>query len=87
MGMGRGVPTHRGAVKTGVVHHCAVSVDIDRFSDTKLSRDWLACFKPLGVTTPADIRRLCGDARAKGLEVFPPCDHVDERGFCKGHLA
>lgn len=42
--------------------------------------------KPSGKhPTPAHLRILCAQARAKGLEVFPPCDNVDERGRCLGH--
>lgn len=65
--------------------HCAVSVDIDRFSDRVLETKWLPMFAQAGATSASDIRRLCAEARAAGREVFPPCDEHDERGICRGH--
>jgi hypothetical protein len=66
--------------------HIAVSVDIDRHSDSYLRKEWLDTFRAaVGARTVRDIRQHCQLARMRGLEVFPPCDHVDERGHCLGH--
>lgn len=35
--------------------------------------------------TLAEFRAACDEARVKGYEVLPPCDHVDEKGLCMGH--
>lgn len=64
--------------------HVAVSVDVDRFTDRKLEYEYGPCFG-LGATA-AEIRERCAVARAQGLEVFPPCDDVDARGNCRGHI-
>lgn len=74
--------------------HVALSVDIDRFSDAVIARDWLPLFAKNHVNgdlvekhglelTVADVRRVCADARARGLEVFPPCDNTDANGYCQ----
>jgi hypothetical protein len=64
----------------------ALSVNIDRFDDAYMAREFLDMFRQQkGFTTVAQIRAYCAQARAKGLEVFPPCDNADERGRCKGH--
>lgn len=67
--------------------HCAVSVDIDRFSDTKLRKEWLPLFRSNGIATVEGIRQACRDMRAKGYEVFPSraCDHHMPDGTCAGH--
>jgi hypothetical protein len=65
--------------------HVVVSVDIDRFSDRDLEKKWLPTFAQLGAMNAADIRRICREARAGGLEAFPSCDHHDEKGYCLGH--
>ena len=66
--------------------HMALSVDVDRFSDKYIRNTWLDMFKrQFGVLTVGGIRECCAKARAKGLEVFPPCDHTDARGHCLGH--
>lgn len=35
--------------------------------------------------TEDEIAQDVVDAIAKGYEVLPPCDNVDEKGRCKGH--
>lgn len=66
--------------------HLAISIDIDRFSDWEIQRRYLSSFVKAGQATTVDeVRVLCREARARGLHVFPPCDQVDERGFCVGH--
>jgi hypothetical protein len=35
--------------------------------------------------TMKEIREAIAEAKAKGYVVLPPCDNVDERGYCKGH--
>jgi hypothetical protein len=67
--------------------HMAESVDADRFTDAYLRRVVLpGVLNEAGEhPTVAEFRAACAAARAKGLEVFPPCDNVDERGRCKGH--
>ena len=37
------------------------------------------------IESVAELRRLCAEARAQGLEAFPPCDHTDAKGRCLGH--
>lgn len=66
--------------------HTAISVDIDRFPDGKLFAEYGPIFAKAGATCAEDIRRMCRQARGRGLDVFPPCDHVDARGHCAGHL-
>ena len=58
----------------------AISVDIDRFDDKQLKRECCRLFP-----TPEALRVKCAEAREAGLDVFPPCDNVDEKGHCKGH--
>lgn len=67
--------------------HMAMAVAVDRFDDKYLAKRVCPTFTlPSGKhPTPAHLRILCAQARAKGLEVFPPCDNVDERGRCLGH--
>lgn len=65
--------------------HVAVSVSIDRFPDRKLEHEYLPMFAALGAKNAEDIRRLCREARAEGLDVFPPCDHTKPDGSCAGH--
>ncbi len=38
--------------------------------------------------TQATIQEICAaivEAKAKGYDVLPPCNNVDETGHCKGH--
>jgi hypothetical protein len=38
--------------------------------------------------TPATTQEICAaivDAKAKGYDVLPPCDNINEKGHCKGH--
>lgn len=67
--------------------HMAMAVAVDRFDDKYLAKRVCPTLTlPSGKhPTPAHLRILCAQARAKGLEVFPPCDNVDERGRCLGH--
>jgi hypothetical protein len=62
----------------------ALSVAIDGLSDRRLS-EYLDSFRAAGVDTIDGVREACREARRVGLEVFPPCDHTDERGRCLGH--
>jgi len=65
--------------------HVALSVDVDRFGDRELQK-WDGALRRDGVPVPWwQLRSLCAEYRAKGFEVFPPCDNVDERGVCQGH--
>lgn len=63
--------------------HMAISVDIDRFDDATLRRNWCRYYPQF--RTPAKLRKMCEEARKQGLDAFPPCDNVDEKGHCKGH--
>lgn len=67
--------------------HCALSVDVDRFSDAKLRKQYDGILIREDGTRVSwrDLRALCREYRAKGFEVFPPCDNVNERGACQGH--
>ncbi len=67
--------------------HMALSVDVDRFSDAKLRREFCVPGVFLRGVTPTveQLRLACYKARLDGLEVFPPCDNTDARGYCKGH--
>lgn len=65
-------------------HFCQAMVD--HRSDRDLERNVLPGLLHDGRRpTVAEFRAACQEARAQGYEVLPPCDHVDERGFCKGH--
>lgn len=69
-------------------HHVAISVDVDRFPDGYLEKHYVNGIKINGERVTVErFRELCAELRAEGMEVFPPCDHVDEKGFCKGHPA
>ena len=35
--------------------------------------------------TKSDVFSAAMEAAAKGYDVLPPCDNVDEKGHCKGH--
>ncbi len=63
----------------------SISVDIDRWADADLEQVFLPVFRDLGCQSAADIKRLCGAARDRGLVCFPTCDNVDARGRCQGH--
>jgi hypothetical protein len=66
--------------------HMAQSVDADRFTDAYLRKHVLPSMTHEGKpVTVKQFRKACADARAKGLDVFPPCDNVDEKGNCRGH--
>lgn len=67
--------------------HMVLAVDIDRFTDAKIRRDFLPMLAKLGAASVIDVRRICREYRAKGYEAFPSCDHHDERGYCLGHDA
>lgn len=70
----------------GKTIHMALSVDIDRYSDRKLEREFLEMFSNSGVAHDVEgIRRACREARERGQVVFPPCDHVLPNGHCAGH--
>ena len=69
--------------------HCmAVSARVDRFDDRYLRKNvipWM--LNKRGVPpTIAELRHECRKARDQGYEVLPPCDNIDERGYCKGHV-
>lgn len=32
------------------------------------------------------VKAMCAIAKGKGFEVLPPCDKVDSKGRCRGHL-
>jgi hypothetical protein len=81
---------HRGccvlSLAKSTTFHVALSVDVDRYDDSALRARWIRGLKIAGKrATVKSLRRACGAARAKGLEVFPPCDNVDARGYCQGH--
>lgn len=68
--------------------HMAVAVDIDRFSDRKIEREWLPLFKKnKAASTVAELREHCRQMRAQGFEVFPnaACDNHRADGTCAGH--
>lgn len=65
--------------------HVAISVDIDRFSDAYMRKNYLDLFRRNGIATVEGIRQACANARAKGWDVFPPCDNVKADGSCAGH--
>lgn len=69
----------------GETIHIALSVDVDRFPDRKLERDYLPMFRQLGCASADDIRDQCRRARERGLVVFPPCDRAGVDGRCVGH--
>lgn len=68
-------------------YHIALDVSVDRHNDRYLLKHYNGVLRHEGrlVQVPDDLRRLCAEYRAKGFEVFPPCDHVDARGLCLGH--
>lgn len=70
----------------GTVHHIAIDVDIDRFTDAVLERDWLPVFSSKCATV-TELRGLCREARARGQSVFAPCDETNADGSCAGHPA
>jgi hypothetical protein len=68
--------------------HVAMSVDVDRFDDAYLIEHFngvLLRDDGSHVQVPDDLRKRCAEARASGLDVFPPCDHTDAKGHCLGH--
>ncbi len=66
--------------------HIALSVDVDRFSDAYMRKHYCrGITHEGGQLTPKKLRKLCVEARSRGLQVFPACDNTDERGFCQGH--
>lgn len=73
-------------MKIGRRYHMAQSVSVDRFTDAYLRKTVCPGLLIDGRRpTPTELRNACAAARVEGLEVFPPCDNVDERGRCKGH--
>lgn len=72
--------------RSPVTYHCAIAIDIDRFSDAKLERDWLPLFRDNALaSTVAELRALCARAREAGQVVFAPCEHTHPDGRCAGH--
>lgn len=72
------------------LYHVTIAVDVDRFSDAKLERDYLPAFRALvdpRVTDVATLRALCTTARNLGKTCFPPlnCNSIDDDGGCAGH--
>lgn len=66
--------------------HVAISVDIDRFGDRYIERNYLDMFREQhGCKTARDVRKMCEAARLEGREVFPPCDNLNPNGSCAGH--
>lgn len=67
--------------------HMALSVDIDRFSDAHLRREFCSWIEFDGkrITDPRELRILCSKARGQGLVVFPPCHHTHADGTCAHH--
>lgn len=66
--------------------HMGISVSADRFSDAYIRKRILPAVTVGGrPITIEQFRIMCGDARAKGYKVVPPCDKVNELGFCIGH--
>lgn len=67
----------------------ALSVDVDRFSDAKLKRDFCTpgCGILLNGKTPTvlELRVACERLRAEGKAVFPPCGNTRPDGYCAGH--
>jgi Domain of unknown function (DUF4326) len=66
--------------------HVAISVDIDRFSDGELRRNWLPVFGDQ-VDDVQGLRAACVEMRAKGFKVFPnpDCSTPRKDGTCPGH--
>jgi hypothetical protein len=64
-----------------------LSVDVDRFSDSVLRKQYDGILIRENGTRVhwRDIRALCAEYRAKGFDAFPPCDNTDARGHCQGH--
>lgn len=70
------------------VMHCCVSVDIDRFTDAKLRKDWLPMFSDFyQVNSVPQLRALCRDARNSGQSgfSFDWCPSPGPDGTCQGH--
>lgn len=67
-------------------HHLALSVDVDRYSDATLAREFDRVLVRAGRHVPwTELRALCAEYRAKGYAVFPPCDRTGPKGDCLGH--
>lgn len=68
----------------GRLLHVSISVDIDRFSDRVLERDWLPMLD--GIDTVEALRSACAEARSAGQVVFPnpDCTNVKPDGGCGG---
>ena len=66
--------------------HVAMATDADRHSDRYIAKHICSCVTVNGVhPSVAEFRRMCREARARGLAVFPPCDNTDALGYCQGH--
>lgn len=66
--------------------HMALSVDVDRFTDSYLEKHYDGVIRRDGEPVPWwKLRSLCAEYRAMGYEAFPPCDNTDTRGNCRGH--
>ena len=67
--------------------HVALSVDVDRFSDETIRREYLpmASRSDGAKVTLQEFRQLCQEARENGLAVFPPCERTGSDGRCLGH--
>ena len=72
---------------SGRTFHVALSVDVDRFDDSTIEQAYLPCatFDDGSPMTVEAFRELCAEMRAKGFEVFPPCDNTEPDGRCAGH--
>ena len=74
------------AMVPGRSYCCALSVDVDRFSDAVLRKRWIRGLRIGGnPATVASLRAACAAMRAQGFEVFPACDKAGPNGSCQGH--
>lgn len=63
-------------------YHCCTSLDgaIKNWRLMSVTED--------GIERPATLQEVSDaveDAKMNGYTVLPPCDNVDERGYCRGH--
>lgn len=74
------------AMIPGRSYCCALSVNVDRFSDAVLRKRWICGLRIEGrPATVASLRAACATMRTQGFEVFPACDAAGPDGSCQGH--
>jgi hypothetical protein len=67
--------------------HMSVNFRFFDLQSDEMIKKWIkdGVLKGPNIKTPGDVRESIAAMRADGLECFPTCDNVDQKGYCMGH--